>query len=192
LLIGGLAPGTTLSAGRPVGGNMWRLAASELDGAAITPPRGFAGNMDLTLELRLPDDTIADRKTVRLEWAARPPAPAPAPPPPVAAAPPPEPALVERRLDPAEIAALLERGQQFIAKRDLAAARSLFQRAAEAGDARAAFALAETYDPVALRRMGEQGFAPDVAMARLWYERAKKFGSNEAATRLQTLGSQDH
>jgi hypothetical protein len=103
----------------------------------------------------------------------------------------PEPALAERRLDANEITSLLKRGEQFVAQRDLAAARSLFERAAEAGDARAAFALAETYDPIALQRWGEQGFASDIAMARAWYERAREFGSGEASLRLQMLARQD-
>jgi len=90
-----------------------------------------------------------------------------------------------------EQASLLKRGEQFVAKGDLAAARSLFERAAEMRDARAAFALAETYDPIMLRRWGEQGFAPDIAMARTWYERAREFGSSEASQRLLMLASQD-
>jgi TPR repeat protein len=177
LLVNGLAQGSAVSAGRPAGGNWWRLSAAELGNAAVTPPHGFVGNMDLTLELRLSDNSLADRKTVRLEWA--PPKHVP-------------PSQPERRLDPVEIAALVDRGQQFVAKGDLAAARSLFERAAEARDATAAFALAETYDPNALQRWGEKGFAPDIAMARTWYERAKEFGSQEAAQRLQTIDSRDH
>jgi TPR repeat protein len=78
-----------------------------------------------------------------------------------------------------------------VAKGDLAAARSLFESAAEAGDARAAFALAETYDPIMLLRRGERGFAPDVAVARSWYERAQEYGSSEASQRLQMLASLD-
>jgi hypothetical protein len=177
LLVGGLPPGAAVSAGRPSGSKWWRLSQSELEGAVVTPPHGFAGSMDLVLELRLADASLADHKTLRLEWLP----PTPTEPTPA------EPAFVPRRLDPGEIEALLEHGQQSIAKGDLAAARALFQRAAEAGDAIAAFALAETYDPIALKRLGEQGFAPDIAMARTWYERAQKFGSNSAAQRLQTL-----
>jgi hypothetical protein len=177
LLIGGLAPGSTFPVGRSIGGNRWRLSAAELGNAVLTPPRGFVGRVELTIELRLPDDTIADRKSMRLEWAAPGTVPGPA--------------FAGRRLDADEIAVLLKRGEQFVAKGDLAAARSLFERAAEAGDAQAAFALAETYDPIALRLRGERGFAPDIAAARAWYERAREFGSSEASQRLQMLASQD-
>jgi hypothetical protein len=177
LLIGGLAPGSAFSVGRSIGGNRWRLSAAELENAILTPPRGFAGSVELTMEVRLPDDRVADRRSMRLEWTA--PATVPGP------------AVAERRLDANEIASLLRRGEQFVAKGDLAAARSLFERAAEAGDARAAFALAETYDPIVLMRRGEKGFAPDIAEARAWYERAREFGSREASERLEMLASQE-
>jgi len=177
LLIGGLVPGSAFSVGRSIGGNWWRLSAAELGKAILTPPHGFVGIVELAMELRLPDDTVADRKSMRLEWVARSTVP--------------EPGFAERQLEANEIASLLKRGEQFVAKGDLAAARSLFERAAEAGDARAAFALAETYDPTVLQRWGEQGFAPEIALARAWYERARELGSSEASQRLQILASQD-
>src|SRR5262249_33208408 len=48
------------------------------------------------------------------------------------------------------VAFLVNRGEELIAQGDIAAARLLLQRAAEARDARAAFALAATYDPIML------------------------------------------
>jgi TPR repeat protein len=65
----------------------------------------------------------------------------------------------------------------------------VLRRAANAGDARAAMTLAGTYDPVILEKLGVHGFVPDVAMARAWYEKAKKFGSAEAPQRLERLAS---
>jgi hypothetical protein len=133
--------------------------------------------------------------------AARPPgAPAPvaaAPPAaaPVTALPPapvPEPMIAGdsiHRLDPNEIASSLKRADELIASGDLAAARLVLRRAANAGDARAAMTLAGTYDPVILEKLGVHGFVPDVAMARAWYEKAKKFGSAEAPQRLELLAS---
>jgi hypothetical protein len=60
-------------------------------------------------------------------------------------------------------------------------------RAAEAGDPNAAFALATTYDPILLRARRVIGVAPDIAMARAWYEKAKEFGSIDAPRRLELL-----
>jgi len=122
--------------------------------------------------------------------AAAPPAAAPvaAPPP----APVPElmiPGDAIHHLDPNEIASSLRRADDLIASGDLAAARLVLRRAANAGDARAAMTLAGTYDPVILEKLGVHGFVPDVAMARVWYEKAKKFGSAEAPQRLELLAS---
>jgi hypothetical protein len=132
--------------------------------------------------------------------AARPPgAPAPVAAPPAAApaaALPPAPARepvipgdVIHRLDPNEIASALKRADNLIASGDLAAARLVLRRAANAGDAHAAMTLAGTYDPVVLEKLGVHGFVPDIAMARAWYEKAKKFGSAEAPQRLELLAS---
>jgi len=94
-----------------------------------------------------------------------------------------------RRLDAGEIAALLKRGSDLITTGDLVGARLVFQRAAEAGDAGAAFALAGTYDPMVLEKLGERGLAADIATARFWYEKAKQLGSKEAPERLDMLAS---
>ncbi len=93
------------------------------------------------------------------------------------------------RLAPNEIAASLRRGNDLIASGDIAAARLVLRRAANAGDAHAAITLAGTYDPVILEKLGVHGFVPDVAMARVWYEKAKKFGSAEAPQRLELLAN---
>jgi TPR repeat protein len=106
---------------------------------------------------------------------------------PVAEPPAPEPSI--HHLDPDAIAALLKRADALIASGDVAAARLVLRRAADAGDARAAMTLAETYDPAFLDRLGVHGFVPDLAMARSWYEKARAFGSAEAPQRLEMLAS---
>ena len=95
-------------------------------------------------------------------------------------------------LDHDEIASSIRRAEALIASGDLAAARLVLRRAAEAGDAHAALTLAETYDPVVLEKLGVHGFVPDIAMARSWYEKAKKFGAAEAPQRLEVLASKQH
>lgn len=103
--------------------------------------------------------------------------------------PPGAPSLIIRHLDRDEVRNLVKRGEEFIASGDLAAARLVLQRAAEAGDVRAALALAGTFDPNLLAKRGRQELA-DAAQARLWYERAKQFGSAEALQRLEQLATQ--
>jgi TPR repeat protein len=174
VLISGLLPGSQLSAGRLVSANTWRLSIEELTGAAITPPRGFAGAADLTLELRLADNTVADRKSLRLEWSGstvR--APAESQP---------------RRLEAGEIAEMVKSGREYMANGSIGAARMIFQPAAEAGDPVAAFALAETYDPMVLRKLNAKGgITADVGLAQAWYQKARDSGSAAAPERLDRL-----
>jgi hypothetical protein len=99
------------------------------------------------------------------------------------------PGVAVHHLDPDVIASLLRRADTLIASGDVAAARLVLRRAADAGDARAAMTLAGTYDPAILEKLGVHGFVPDVAMARSWYEKAKKLGSAEAPQRLEMLAS---
>jgi TPR repeat protein len=91
-------------------------------------------------------------------------------------------------LDSDEIATLVKRGQDFIANGDLAAARLLLRRAAEAGSAEAALTLGTTYDPVMLQRIGAIGATADLAQARQWYQRAAELGSTAASQQLAGLG----
>jgi len=117
------------------------------------------------------------------------PLPAAAPQPPPAARAPTVPTMIIRPLDPDELASLIKRGDDLINSGDLSSARLALRRAAEAGDARAALMLASTYDPNLLDRLGFQEHAADVALARLWYQRAQQFGSAEAPRRLQQLAT---
>jgi hypothetical protein len=238
--------------------------------AWIGPPNDFSGAVDITAELHLPDESIADRRRLRLEWSA-PTAASPegtatvlelaalaspadqggphliddpakvlgriqvaAPSVPVEAATTLMPVLAEPdvmvrganvsplprqvaptvgvasahpsisaqgvadlaassamprspQLDPEQIEVLVERGKHFIASGDLVAARIVLRRASESRDASAAFALGSTYDPAVLRDLKAYGVAPDLELARGWYEKAKEFGSGEAQRRIQIL-----
>ena len=94
---------------------------------------------------------------------------------------------VVRALDAEQIKLLMKQGEQFIAAGDVVTARTAFQRAAEAGDAKAAVALGATYDPTVLAKLGVVGISADVAKARSWYQKAEKLGSPEAKRRLEAL-----
>jgi len=92
-----------------------------------------------------------------------------------------------RHIDQDEIVILLSRGMDFLKSGDFASARVTLRRAAEAGNAEAALALATTYDPSVLRQLGAVGIAANVAEAREWYEEAVKLGSAAAAQGLARL-----
>jgi TPR repeat protein len=104
---------------------------------------------------------------------------------PVAAAPTAAPPA--RAIDADELAALLKRARGLIAIGDIAAARLLLERAADAREASAALLLAQTYDPAVLGAPDMRSITPDPAMARDWYRKAAQFGSPEAQQRLAQI-----
>jgi len=101
--------------------------------------------------------------------------------PPAAAAPP------VRRLDSDELATLLKRARGLIAIGDIAPARLLLERAADAQEASAALLLAQTYDPAVLGTPDARSITPDPAKARDWYQKAARFGSQDAQQRLSQI-----
>jgi hypothetical protein len=178
VVVGGVTPGSIFSVGRAIGPTAWSLPAWQIETATLTPPKGFVGAMDVAVTLMQPNGSLTDRKPVHLQWVPEPPALQP-----------PEPS-VSRRLDPGELNAIIARANALVATGDLSGARLLYRRAAEAGNARAALTLAETYDPVVLETLGESGLAPNVAMARAWYKKAQELGSTDAVGRLERLERQ--
>ena len=84
---------------------------------------------------------------------------------------------------------LVKKGDEQLAEGGVAQARLLYERAAEAGLAHGAMALAATYDAVELERLGVRGLKPDHEAARRWYERARQLGAAEAGERLRRLGA---
>jgi hypothetical protein len=92
-----------------------------------------------------------------------------------------------RHLDPDELAALLKRARGLVATGDIAAARLLLERAADAQEASAALLLAQTYDPAVLGTQDSRSITPDPAMALDWYQKAAQFGSQDAQQRLAQM-----
>jgi hypothetical protein len=90
--------------------------------------------------------------------------------------------------DASVIAAKMKIGVELMTYGEVAAARVMFQRVAEAGEGAGAFALAETYDPLVLGGLRlREGIKPDLGLARTWYERARDLGSLEARDRISRL-----
>ena len=126
--------------------------------------------------------------------AARPVAAAPAVIPSVATSPP-LPAASPKEPSPAAAPALpspeanfyMARGDDMLAKKDVSAARKYYQFAAQAGSARAALALGQSYDPEFLARLGAIGLKPDMAQAKSWYRTASTLGNQQAAARLRAI-----
>jgi hypothetical protein len=204
LEINGLPKGMTISAGRHLGLGGWRILTTDVADAMISPPPGFGGAVDLTIELRLADDILADRGSLHREWRqsstiatgsiesastvratsadharARP----------LIASDDGVRSSENSQIDHKQIDFLIGRSEVLISEGDVEAARILLRRAAEARSARAALALGATYDPIMLAILHADGVTPDVSKARDWYEKANEFGSQEARQRLKLLAS---
>ena len=83
----------------------------------------------------------------------------------------------------------MKRGDGELAEGRVAAARQLYERAAEMGLAQAAMALAATYDDAELIGPNLRNVQPDTTEAKRWYERARALGANDADRRLLRLGA---
>jgi TPR repeat protein len=91
----------------------------------------------------------------------------------------------------AEIAGLLARGDWLFATGDLTSARLLYERAADAGEARAAMRLGESFDPAYLDGSHPGGLQGDREMAVFWYRHARDLGAIGVASRLKKLEAKE-
>ena len=98
-----------------------------------------------------------------------------------------KPLRASKTLDAETLAALMTRARSLLAQGDIAAARLLLERAANAQDATAAFLLAQTYDPAVLGARDTRSITPEPALAREWYRKAASLGSADAQQRLTQL-----
>jgi hypothetical protein len=98
-----------------------------------------------------------------------------------------EAAAPSKTLDAETLAALMTRARSLLVLGDIAAARLVLERVANAQDASAAFLLAQTYDPAVLGVRDTRSITADPVMARDWYRKAASFGSADAQQRLTQL-----
>ena len=158
-------------------------------GPPIAPPPSEAQPEEATVGLPILPSPMQLQPVQIAAVSANPPPPAERQLDGITAEPPIAPPPAQRKLDQEEIAVLLKRGKDLIANGDLAAARLVLRRAADANDAEAALALGATYDPYVLRALKVYGFKADPDMARVWYEKARELGSAAAPRRLEMLTS---
>ena len=175
LMLAGLALGTRLSAGVPVSEASWQLAPRDLNGVYVYAPKDFVGIMNTAIELLSANQKLIESRAARLEWIAK----SDSSPPTKRIEPGVLNAPAVQPMNP-ENAALMEKGQVLMRSGDIASARLLFQRLANAGIADAALALAATYDPRYLAQHNLIGVAGDETKAHNWYQRASELGSVEA------------
>jgi hypothetical protein len=211
----GLPGSAVLSEGHSIAPGAWAIPLAMLSNLRVSVPVGLTGKSDITIALVQIDGTVLAEARASLIIAAAsmiapereaaprersvasvgtPPSPLEATPPP--AVKPPMPPAGSQRSEPPPLTEEQKRSIAFIARGraqaeagNISAARLFYRRAADAGLAEGALALAATYDPVELSRLRVAGVQPDVALAREWYEKARALGAREADERLQRLGS---
>src|SRR5262245_14985861 len=203
LKLRGLPATAALSDGHSIAPGAWAIPMTALPNLRILMPVGAKGRSDVLISLLSPDGAVlAEAKATLVVASASPPsndkpadqkagvmriAPAPASPVVSPREPPTGPALTlearERALR------LVKKGDEQLAEGGIAQARLLYERAAEAGLALGAMAMAATYDAAELERLGTRGLKPDREAARRWYERARELGAAEAEGRLRRLGA---
>jgi hypothetical protein len=180
LRLAGLAAGTHLSAGSQVSDSSWQLPLDRLKNVYLYAPTDFVGVMNSALDLLGPDKRLIDRREVRFEWLVK----KESRPEPKSSIWPTNPAPVQS-LNGDLASTLMRRGQDFLGTGDIAAARVLFGRLANAGIADGAFAMAQTYDPRYLTMHNVIGVVGDESKARAFYQQAAQLGSVEAAHMLE-------
>jgi hypothetical protein len=180
LRVAGLAAGTHLTAGSQVSDSSWQLPLDHLKNVYLYAPTDFVGVMNSALDLLGPDERLIDRREVRFEWLVK----KESRPEPDSSIWPANPAPVQS-LNGDLASTLMRRGQDFLGMGDIAAARVLFGRLADAGIADGAFAVAQTYDPRYLTMHKVIGVVGDESKARAFYQQAAQLGSVEAAHKLE-------
>ena len=180
LRLAGLAAGTHLSAGSQVSDSSWQLPLDRLKNVYLYAPTDFVGVMNSALDLLGPDKRLIDRREVRFEWLVK----KESRPEPDGSTWPTNPAPVQS-LNGDLASTLMRRGQDFLGTGDIAAARVLFGRLADAGIADGAFAMAQTYDPHYLNVHKVVGVVGNESKARAFYQQAAQLGSVEAAHMLE-------
>jgi hypothetical protein len=213
--IRGLPSAAVLSDGHSIAPGAWAIPLAVLPNLRISLPVGITGKSEVSIALVQIDGTVLAEARSSLIIAAAtmiapeqqqaprersvasvgtPPAPLEASPPPAPQSPAPAASPQSSQPQPSaedqqRALSFLDRGRTQIERGNIAAARLFFRRAADAGLADGALALAATYDPVELARLRVAGVQPDLAMAREWYEKARQLGASEAEERLRRLGS---
>jgi hypothetical protein len=210
LRVRGLPPMAALSDGHSIAPGAWAVSLAALPDLKLMLPAGAAGRAEIVITLVTVDGAVLAETKATLAIAAprqleRGQAQRDAGPPgatmlragaPLQPAAPP--AALEQR-GPAPDASMTphdrERAQRMMKKGDeqleegnVSAARLLYERAAEAGLAQAAMALAATFDATELARLRLPVNA-DATQARRWYERARQLGAPGAEERLRRIGA---
>lgn len=171
----GLPTSVVPSKGSFAAPNRWTIPANAVDELELRAGEDLRGAHEVMIELRSHDgERLA---SARLELASQTAQPSPGP----------RPTANASVLDEALQRRLYSRGQEMLTLGHIGSARILFERVALAGNADAAIAMGDTYDPKRLMQLRAPLNLADIAKATQWYERADELGSPAAKARITDL-----
>jgi hypothetical protein len=208
----GLPPMVALSEGHSIAPGAWAVSLSALPDLKITLPSGAAGRSEIVITLVAIDGSVlAEARSTLTIAAARQPeksqarrdAGTPAAASILRAGTPlkgpseaaggngpaakssPQPITPQDR---ERALRLMKKGDAQLEDGNVSGARLFYERAADAGLAQAAMALAATYDAAEFARLELRGVEPNPKEARRWYERARQLGASGVDERLRRIG----
>jgi hypothetical protein len=197
----GLPPMAALSDGYSIAPGSWAIPISALPGLKITLPEAAVGRSEILIMLVSIDGSVLAEAKSSVIVAATPPladTTAKSAPVSVPKANAPAQKLLEQVERPGTSLTaeereraqhLVRKGHEQLSAGGIAQARLLYERAADAGFAPGAMAMAATFDAAELDRLGLAALKPDREAARRWYERARQLGAADAEQRLRRLGA---
>ena len=184
--IRGLPQAAALSEGHAIAPGAWAVPLTSLRTLDVILPAGVQGDSNIVIGLVSADgDILAEAKAVLAVSPSSPPPAARQASPPIGA----RSAVLPPSAERERALGLHTKGVEQLERGNVYAARKFFERAAEAGLAQSAVALAGTYDPDELAKMRVVGMQPNIEAARKWYEKARELGAVEASERLRRLGA---
>jgi hypothetical protein len=210
LRLRGLPPMAALSEAHTIAPGAWAVSLVALPDLKITLPTGAAGRAEITITLVAVDGSVLAEAKSTLAIAAAPSDNARAQrnaAPPAGASilragvplqtPPGETSTSALRgttepvtpQDRERAMRLMKKGDAHLEEGNVAAARLLYERAAEGGLPEAAMALAATYDAGQLARLKLRSVEANAKEASRWYERARQLGAVGAEERLRQIGA---
>ena len=166
ILVRGLPSDYSISGATGAGEGRWALLAETIQDARLEIPATGAGRVKMAVDMFNSEAQRIAQTMIIIDVSAQ---------------------TAQRRLSDEQMNELLVQGKALFASGDVAAARLLFERAAEGGHGPSAFAMAETFEIERLKTMAVQGIAGDPARARHWYQRAHALGNTQAGERLAQL-----
>ncbi len=178
--IHGLPQGVRLSAGVDTGNGSWLLSAGRADGLSLSVPPTYAGAFTLEAMVLAEDARTPVGDPVSFGVRVVEPSTPPASQIRTAAVEPPASASDA-------VSAALQRARDLFSAGDVAGARALLRPEAESGNAQAALALGQSYDPMTFTPDSPANAGPDATEAFRWYQKAMELGAPEGERRIGEL-----